>query len=75
MNKYYYFDYPRVGSRLVFQKKMMILATWNVQESRRKVEIIASEIEKLNLDIISSTETKKKSPNSIGEYVHIQSFR
>lgn len=51
----------------------MKLATWNVQGIKQKIEIIVSELEELDIDIIALTETKKKGSgtNIIGKYVHI----
>lgn len=51
----------------------MICGTWNVQGSRGKMPEIISEIDKLKIDIITLTETKRKGNGSemIGNYIHL----
>lgn len=51
----------------------MNFGTWNVQGIGQKMDTIISEVSKLNLDIVTLTETKKKEngSNTVGDYVHI----
>ena len=51
----------------------MNLGTWNVQSIRDKTEEIEKELERLNIDIATLTETKKKGNGveTLNNYVHI----
>ncbi|KAK7873794.1 hypothetical protein R5R35_005779 [Gryllus longicercus] len=53
----------------------MKIGTWNIQGLRAKQREVISEIEKMNLDIIILTETKKKGGGEeiLNEYLHIWS--
>lgn len=54
-------------------KRMMICGTWNVQGSRGRMMEIVSETEKLKIDILTLTETKRKGQGTemTGNYVHL----
>lgn len=51
----------------------MNIGTWNVQGIRQKIDLIASDLSKINVDIVALTETKKKGTGTevVGEYIHI----
>lgn len=57
------------------RKRLMRLATWNIQGLRTKQSEVFHELNKMNIDICVLTETKKKGKGNenIGEYIHFYS--
>lgn len=63
------------NKRQKLRKRFTNFATWNTQGISGKTEEIVSELDKLNIDVIALTETKKKGQGTAitGNYVHIYS--
>lgn len=57
------------GKRTKQKKRLIRMATWNVQ----KIDFIGSDLERLNLNSVALTETKKRGfgTETVGEYIHI----
>lgn len=66
---------PKSNLRQRLRKRTMNIGTWNIQGLGTKQREVISEIEKLNLDIIILTETKKKGTGEevLNEYLHVWS--
>lgn len=54
----------------------MNFATWNVQDIKQKINIIASDLEKMNLDVVALMETKNKGngTSTVNMFIYLLGF-